>query len=313
MKKIFLFLTMVAVFCGPSVKKVAIVTYVSHPDLEQCVRGIKESLAEEGFRAGKDIEIREFNAHADTAKLTRIVEGLEGKYSLIIALTTPVLEVVCQKVFKTPCVFGAVSYPLGIKGMGDNYEEHRENITGVGVPPVVDKTLKYMLSVIKRKVVGVIWTPKEVNSWLELQELKRMREYFAFKLVERMVTSVEEVEGAVKGILGENIGGIYLLHDNTVTSRCSVVIEEADKKKVPVFGPTALYAEKGVIFGISADYYKVGKKVGTIGARILRGDSPKDIPIINYAPEIIYVNQTKAKKLGLSIPRELLNTATKVF
>ncbi len=316
MKRIlYLLLLSIGVFlrCGERIHKVAIVTFVSHPDIQQCIKGIEDALKEEGFESGKNIKIEKFNAEADTAKLVEIAKNLEGHYSLIIILTTPALEEVSRRVFRTPCVFGAVSYPLGVRGIGESYETHRENITGVGTPPVVKKTIKYMLSFINPKTIGIIWTPKEVNAWLEREEVKRLSKSLKFKLITKMVTSPQEVTKMTEELFSENIGGIYMLHDNTVMSKLDEIIKMADKERKPVVGPTALSVEKGSILGIGADYYKVGKKVGVMAAKVLKGTPPKDIPIIDYAPEMMWVNKTKAEKFGIKLPSSLLKNAVKVF
>jgi putative ABC transport system substrate-binding protein len=63
---------------------------------------------------------------------------------------------------------------------------------------------------------------------------------------------------------------------------------------------------------VGLDYYNVGRQTGNIVVRILRGEKPGKIPVTVADKTNLYVNPTIAKKMGLTIPEDVVSQADEV-
>jgi putative ABC transport system substrate-binding protein len=67
----------------------------------------------------------------------------------------------------------------------------------------------------------------------------------------------------------------------------------------------------GFVFGYGDDPAKVGRKGAEIGARILKGAKPADIPVEQADQFDFFINSAVAQQLGVNIPESLRARATR--
>ena len=51
---------------------------------------------------------------------------------------------------------------------------------------------------------------------------------------------------------------------------------------------------------------------GTLAARILKGESPADIPVVKIEMTELYLNPKAAEQMGITIPASILARATRI-
>ena len=70
--------------------------------------------------------------------------------------------------------------------------------------------------------------------------------------------------------------------------------------------------KSGGVATLGLDYYKLGKQSGEMAADILSGKAkPQDMPIQTQKEFNIIINEENAKKIGLTIPKEILDKVAK--
>src|SRR4051794_38247311 len=100
---------------GKGLPRVAILQHASSEVLDDGVRGMIDGLAEQGFVAGKSIELRQFNAEGDLGNANTIASEItNGSYDLVLTSSTPSMQVVAKanRDGKVPHVFGLVADPF---------------------------------------------------------------------------------------------------------------------------------------------------------------------------------------------------------
>ena len=101
-----------------------------------------------------------------------------------------------------------------------------------------------------------------------------------------------------------------LATDNIVFSALDSVIKASESRKIPVFMSDVERLSDGILGALGYDYTSSGIQAAHIVDRILKGEDPKSIPFEKYARLTIGVNLQAARKMGISIPAELLDQAT---
>ena len=158
------------------------------------------------------------------------------------------------------------------------------------------------------KKVGFLYNPSEQNSLLLLEKFKGIAKAKGLTVVEKGVSSVNDINLAIDSLLGQ-IDVLYIPTDNLVYSSASLVIQKANKKNVPVIASTNDIVEKGALATESIDYEKLGYQTGERVIDVLNGKAPKDIPVETLKQTTLVVNQKIAKKYNISLDNPKLKNA----
>lgn len=97
--------------------------------------------------------------------------------------------------------------------------------------------------------------------------------------------------------------------DNTIASAMATVVKVTDAKKVPVFPSSDTMVADGGLLGIGVDQYKIGIETAKVIAKVLKGADTKTMPIVLANEGVIYLNEAKAKQLGIEIPQDIKDKA----
>ena len=97
--------------------------------------------------------------------------------------------------------------------------------------------------------------------------------------------------------------------DNTIASAMATVVKVTDAKKIPVFPSADTMVADGGVLGLGVDQYQIGVETAKVVAKVLKGADTKDMPIVLANEGVIYLNEAKAKQLGIEIPKEIKEKA----
>jgi putative tryptophan/tyrosine transport system permease protein len=272
--------------------------------------GIMAELTNSGTLKQYNIQVDVKNAQNDYATAQTIVQDIvRQKYDYLITASTLALQVAANSNKEIPHIFGGVTDPYRM-GVARNRTDHLPNITGVATFQPVESTIKSMRTLFPRaRRIGIVWNPAEANSEACTQKARTAAKQNGFELLERTVSTTDEVKNAVEALLTKKIDIFFTSGDNTAILAMATIADLLKKHKVPYFTNDPTDVERGAFFSIGADYVEVGAETARMAQRVIAGEAPRDIPIRDYAPEKIAVNQDLARLYGVGIPEDLLRKA----
>ena len=288
---------------------VGIVQIVEHAALDVASKGFVDGMAAKGYKEGENVTYDRQNAQADQSNLHTIAQHfINKKVDLICAVATPAAQVVANATQDIPIVATAVTDYEAAKLIKSNAKPET-NVTGTSDMNLVEAQLDLIIKLVPTvKTVGVIYNSSEINSQVQVDLLKGFAKDRKVKIKEATVNNVNDIQQAARSLIG-NVEAIYVPTDNVLASAMPALAMVTEEAKLPVVSG---WDDANGIATIAIDYYKLGVQTGEMAADILSGKAkPQDMAIQTQNEFTVIVNEANAKKIGLTIPKEILDKVAK--
>lgn len=288
---------------------VGIVQIVEHAALDVASKGFVDGMAAKGYKEGENVTYDRQNAQADQSNLHTIAQHfINKKVDLICAVATPAAQVVANATQDIPIVATAVTDYEAAKLIKSNAKPET-NVTGTSDMNLVEAQLDLILKLVPTtKTVGVIYNSSEINSQVQVDLLKGFAKDRKVEIKEATVNNVNDIQQAARSLIG-NVEAIYVPTDNVLASAMPALAMVTEEAKLPVVSG---WDDANGIATIAIDYYKLGVQTGEMAADILSGKAkPQDMAIQTQNEFTVIVNEANAKKIGLTIPKEILDKVAK--
>ncbi len=292
---------------------VAVTAIVEHPALDAVRDGVKDALAEAGYKDGDNLKFVYQSAQGNPGTAAQIARQFVGEApDVIVPISTPSAQAVVASTRDIPVVFTAVSDPVGaqlIKSM----DKPSRNVTGLSDALPVNEHLALIKEIVPNaKTVGYIYNSAEANSVSTLDLLKAEADKAGLTVVESVATKSSEVQGATRALVGK-ADVIYVPTDNTIVSAFEGAAAVAAEAKIPLFAADTDSVARGAVAALGFNYRDVGKQTGAVVVRILKGEKPGDIPATVAVGTDLVLNKKAAEKVGVTFPESVTKRATKVI
>lgn len=295
--------------------KIGIVQQQQHGSLDEANQGMIDGLKDNGYVVGENVTLDSQNAQGDQSNLQNIAQQFVSNESdLILAIGTNAAQTVASATTEIPIVGTAITSYKEAK-LVESDEAPGLNVTGTSDMNPIEAQLNLLLQLVPdAKTIGVIYTSSEANSFVQIDILKQLAEEMDLTIEERTIQTVNDIQQAAQSLVGE-VDAMWLPTDNNVASAIPQVVGVTDEAGlVVVCGADSMVKDGGTAtYGFS--YYQLGYNAGVMAAKILNGESvPAEMPI-QYMPEEdcqAIINTDAVELLGIEIPADLLESATKV-
>ena len=290
--------------------KVGIVQLVEHSALDAANKGFVDGMAANGYKENENVTYDRQNAQADQSNLQNIAQRfVSGKMDLICAIATPAAQTMANATKDIPIVGTAITDYAEAKLVASN-KEPKGNVTGTTDMNPIKEQVELMLKIMPQaKSVGVIYSSSEVNSQLQVKILKEVLAAKNINVVEATVSNVNDIQQAAQSLVGK-VDAVYAPTDNVIASAMPTLVAITDEAKIPVICGEGGMVKAGGLATVGIDYYKLGLQTGAMAARILSGkEKPATMAIESQKEMQTIVNEEAAKKLGITIPADVLKAA----
>ncbi|MDF3058069.1 MAG: hypothetical protein K0R17_2284 [Rariglobus sp.] len=293
---------------GP-VRHIAVAYYAPEPSWEDCYRGLVDELRTLGYEQGKNLVIRSANTQGDSSHILPILQNYDSSDAeVLVTFSTPMLQGALATIRNKPIVFTYVTDPIAA-GAGKTWTDHDPRVTGVGTMVPVAEGVRVIRALFpKLKRLGTLYNAGEVNSTRVIDLLRPACRDAGIELVALSVAATGDVPQAAQALAAREVEALYLPNDNLVYQAFPVVMQVADRARLPVFNGDPAYLGKGIFASVGPGYYAAGQAGAHKLARVLAGEKPAAIPMENVSVNRIGFDRAVARKLGLTFDEALLKS-----
>lgn len=294
-------------------KSVAITAIVEHPALDAVRDGVLDALNEAGYIQGKNLKWQYQSAQGNTGTAAQIARKFIGDNpDVLVAIATPSAQSAIAGTKRVPIVFSAVTDPVEAQ-LVPSWEASGTNVTGVSDLLELDKQIELIKKIVPHaKKIGMVYNPGEANSVVVVEAFKKILPKYGMELVEAAAPRTVDVGSAARSLVGK-VDVIYTNTDNNVVSAYEALVKVGNDRKIPLIASDTDSVKRGAIAALGVNYRDLGRQTGRLVVRILEGEAPGEIKPETSDNLQLFLNETAAKKQGVTLSEELLKTASEII
>jgi ABC-type uncharacterized transport system substrate-binding protein len=279
------------------------------------VTGFLHGLNETGYVEGKNVTVDYRWARGQYDRLQVMAADLVRRKVAVIAANTPAAPVAKAATTEIPIVFVSTGDPV-IVGIVTSFNRPGGNVTGVGLlgSALETKRLELLHELVPGSTpIDVLVNPTNPAADLQLRELQE-----AAGVIKRQINIVRastafEIETAFEVASQQKAAALLVVQDPFYNSRREQLVALAAHHKQSVIYPLREFTEIGGLFSYGHNLVDEYRQMGVYAGRILKGEKPADLPVVQPTKFEFVINLKTAKTLGLTIPPSLLTTADEVI
>jgi putative tryptophan/tyrosine transport system substrate-binding protein len=289
----------------------------SPTELESRVVAFRDGLAEKGYVEGHSVVIEYRWGLGQYERLPEMALDLVHRAVAVIAATGGVPSVRAAKAATSeiPIVFTMGSDPVAF-GLVASLNRPGSNITGITLisGEVVSKRIALLRDLLPdAKMLGVLINSTNPNGDTELAVAERAANTFGWQVKALRVDEGRDFDAAFQLLVRERVDAILVTTDPIFESQRNRIVALAAQRAVPTIYALREYAVAGGLMSYGASISDVYRQAGMYVGRILKGEKPADLPVMQSTKFDLVINLKTAKAFGLAIPHNLLALADEVI
>jgi len=276
-----------------------------------------EALAGYGWKEGKTLEIVFRSAENETEFLQPICEDLVREKVDVLTTVGESAALACLEATRTvPIVFLAIGDPLRA-GASESLARPARNATGVTLlqAELAAKRIEFLrLAMPSARRVAIVWDPRNRVAGIAAQKVEQAARSAGMQTLPMPVESQPSLNRRLEEIAAARPDALYVvLSTGVITQNRSAIVEVALAHRVAVISAWSFMTDAGGLLSYAPDLPAVFRRAAYHVDRILRGTQPSELPIEQPSKLELVINLGTARRLGLTLPAELLLRADRVI
>src|SRR5712672_1388713 len=289
----------------------------SPAESEAVVSAFRQGLGESGYIVGHNVAIEYRWAEGRYDRLPALAAELVGlRVAAVLAAGGPPAALAAKKATSTiPIIFSAADDPVGL-GLVESLSRPGGNITGMSVfnSSLGAKRLGLLHELVpSAKTVAYLANPANPSFRLEVDAVQEAAKAFDVDLQVLNASTDLEIEAAFARLAELHAGAIIVAGEPFFDSRRAAIVELAAKHSVPASYSWRENVAMGGLLSYGTSITHSYRNSGIYCGRILKGERPGDLPVMQPTKFEMTLNLKTAKALSLTVPPALLTGADEVI
>ena len=201
-------------------------------------------------------------------------------------------------------------------GLVDSLARPGGNITGFSTinALLAGKRLELLKETVSNLTrVAVLWDPHNPAAAQQWNESQQPARELGLQLHSMEVSNADKFETAFKEAIKARSAALAVTQNTLFASNQTRVAELAAKNRLPAMYTNGTYVANGALMSYGPDQAESFRRTASMVDKILKGTKPSDLPVERPTKFEFVINLNAAKKIGLTIPPNVLARADRVI
>ena len=278
--------------------------------------GLRRGLSQTGYIEGRNLVIEYRWAGNQADRLPALAADLV-QLRVAVIVTAGLVPTLAAKAATNniPIVFSVGAEPVQL-GLVASLNRPGGNLTGFNgfSGELGAKGLALLHELVpSAATIGFLANPSNPVFELTTRDVLAAAPVIGLKVQILKAGTDREIDTAFVSLVQERIGALLVGNDVLFNNRIEQVIALAARHAIPTMYLSREFAAAGGLISYGPSLIEIYREVGLYTGRILKGEKPADLPVIQATKLELIINLKTAKALGLQIPDRLLALADEVI
>jgi len=278
--------------------------------------GLRRGLNESGYVEGRNFVIEYRWAGNQVDRLPALAADLvQLQVTVIVAAGVPPALAAKAATTRIPIVFSVAADPVQL-GLVASLNRPGGNLTGFNgfVGELGAKGLALLHELVpSTATIGFLVNPNNPLFELTTRDVLAAAPVLGLKVQILKASTDREIDAAFVSLVQSRTGALLVGGDPFFNNRIERLIELAARHAIPTMYLFREFVVAGGLISYGTSLIEQYRQVGLYTGRILKGEKPADLPVIQATKLELVINLKTAKALGLQIPDRLLAIADEVI
>ena len=278
--------------------------------------GLRRGLNETGHVEGRNFVIEYRWAGNQADRLPALADELvQLRVDAIVAAGIAPAGAAKAATTSIPIVFNVGADPVQF-GLVASFNRPGGNLTGVNqfTAELVAKGLALLHDLVpSAATIGFLENSNNPTSELMTRDMLAAASVVGRKVQILKASTDREIDGAFASLVQERTGALLVGTDAFLNNRIERLAELAARHGIPTMYSFREFAVAGGLISYGISQIENYRQVGLYAGRILKGEKPVDLPVIQATKLALIINLKAARILGLEVPPTLLARADEVI
>jgi putative ABC transport system substrate-binding protein len=279
------------------------------------VTAFRQGLKELGFVEGQNVAVEYRYADNQVDRLPALVADLLGRPLAVIVGDTIAAIPVKAATASVPIVFGTGGDPVR-QGLVVSLNRPGGNVTGVVffATQLAAKRLGLLRELVpKTSTIAMLMNPNSPNFAAERSDAQAAAQATGQQLLIFDVSSDRDIEMAFATLINRGAGALLVGSGTFLVSNAERVVDLATRYGLPAIYPQREATLAGGLMSYGTSLTDAYRQIGTYTGRILKGEKPAELPVIQSTKFEFVLNLKTVKVLGLEVPPTVFAIADEVI
>ena len=279
--------------------------------------GLRQGLNETGYVEGRNLLVEYRWAGNQFNRLPALaVDLVQIRVAVIVSPGLPATLAAKTATTTIPIVFGVGVDPVQV-GLVASLNRPGGNLTGFNQVngELGAKALALLHDLVpKTPTIGFLENPNNpIIHELTTRDVLVAAAAIGLQIQPLKAGTDREIDAAFENLVQARTGALLVSNDVFFNSRIEQITALAARYAIPVMYSSAEFVGVGGLISYGASLRGALRQIGLYAGRILKGEKPTDLPVIQATKFELIINLKTAKALGLQIPDKLLALADEVI
>jgi putative ABC transport system substrate-binding protein len=277
----------------------------------------RRALKEAGYDEGRNVAIEYRSANGQTDRLLTLAGDLVDRRVAVIVATGGTAAALAAYAATTtiPIVFASGADPIA-SGLVISLNRPGGNATGVYVFQQVleGKRLGLLHELVPAaELIAVLLNPTNANFQTQLSGVQVAARAAGQQLNILSARSERDIDMAFATMTESHAGALLVGSDPFLNSRLDQIVALAARHAIPAIYEGRDFAMAGGLASYGTSLADAYRQVGVYTGRILKGEKPADLPVVQPTKFEFVINLKTAMALGLDVPAGLSASADEII